>query len=236
MRRVAYCGPETGSPDEAVYVLEAGTARFVFRGPVPASTPLGERVAAHGDGVIDLALGVSSAGDAYEYAVAHGARGLEAPRIIEDEHGKVVLATIATYGDTRHTLVERSGYSGVYLPGYVPTPPIGVPYGRSFSAEIDHCVGNVELGRIDETVGVLPPGDGLHQHEGVRRRRHRHPVFRLDEQGGRRRERQGQVPAKQVSSWRSASRRSTNTWSSTAVPACSTSRWPPTTSWPASGR
>jgi 4-hydroxyphenylpyruvate dioxygenase len=152
MRRVAYRGPETGSADEAAYVLASGTARFVFRGPVRAGTALGERVAAHGDGVIDLALEVSSAEDAYDYAVAHGARGLEAPRIVEDEHGKVVVAAIATYGDTRHTLVERSGYSGVYLPGYVPAAPIGPAPGRDFFTEIDHCVGNVELGKMDEWV------------------------------------------------------------------------------------
>jgi 4-hydroxyphenylpyruvate dioxygenase len=152
MRRVAYRGPETGSPDEAAYVLESGSARFVFRGPVRARTPLGARVAAHGDGVVDLALEVSSAEDAYRYAVAHGACGLAEPRIIEDDHGKVVVAAIATYGDTRHTLVERSGYSGVYLPGYVPAEPIGTPPVRPFFTEIDHCVGNVELGRMDDWV------------------------------------------------------------------------------------
>jgi 4-hydroxyphenylpyruvate dioxygenase len=152
MRRVAYRGPETGSPDEAAYVLEAGAVRFVFRGAVRASTALGERVAAHGDGVVDLALQVSSAEDAYQYAVAHGARGLEAPRLAEDEYGKVVVAAIATYGDTRHTLVERSGYSGAYLPGYVPAAPIGAPRERGFFTEIDHCVGNVELGRMDQWV------------------------------------------------------------------------------------
>ena len=152
MRRVAYRGPETGSPDEAAYVLESGRARFVFRGPVRARTALGARVAAHGDGVTDLALEVSSAEDAYRYAVAHGACGLAEPRIVEDDHGKVVLATIATYGDTRHTLVERSGYSGVYLPGYVPAEPIGTPGGRPYFSEIDHCVGNVELGRMDDWV------------------------------------------------------------------------------------
>ena len=152
MRRVAYRGPETGSPDEAAYMLESGSARFVFRGPVRARTSLGARVAAHGDGVVDLALEVSSAEDAYRYAVAHGACGLAEPRIIEDDHGKVVVAAIATYGDTRHTLVERSGYSGVYLPGYVPAEPIGTPPARPFFTEIDHCVGNVELGHMDEWV------------------------------------------------------------------------------------
>ena len=152
MRRIAYRGPETGSPDEVTHVLESGRVRFVFRGPARAGTPLGRRVAAHGDGVTDLALEVSSAEDAYDYAVSRGAQGLEAPRLLEDDHGKVVVAAIATYGDTRHTLVERSGYSGAYLPGYVPAPPIVAPGERGFFTEIDHCVGNVELGRMDDWV------------------------------------------------------------------------------------
>ena len=138
MRRVANRGPETGYPDEAVHVLESGRARFVFRGPVRPGTALGARVAEHGDGVIDLALEVASAETAYEYAVAHGARGIEEPYITEDEHGKVVLAAIATYGDTRHTLVERSGYSGPYLPGFEAAAPMVEPGQRASFAEIDH--------------------------------------------------------------------------------------------------
>ncbi|MGH3205971.1 MAG: 4-hydroxyphenylpyruvate dioxygenase [Streptosporangiaceae bacterium] len=152
MRRIAYRGPETGDPDEAAHVLVSGGARFVFRGPARPGTALGERLAAHGDGVMDLALQVSSAEDAYHYAVAHGARGVEAPHLLEDESGKVVVAAIATYGDTRHTLVERSGYSGAYLPGYVPAAPVVTPGERGFFTEIDHCVGNVELGKMDEWV------------------------------------------------------------------------------------
>jgi 4-hydroxyphenylpyruvate dioxygenase len=153
MRCVAYRGPETGCRDEAAYVLESGQARFVLRGPVRAGTELGRHVAEHGDGVIDLALGVQSAEAAYEYAVARGADGISAPQVVEDAQGKVVLATIAAYGDTRHTLVERSSYSGPYLPGYVPARPIVTPPARPLFTAVDHCVGNVELGRMDEWVG-----------------------------------------------------------------------------------
>src|SRR4029077_5249371 len=152
MRRTAYRGPETGYPDEAVHVLESGEGRFVCGGPARARTRLGQRIAAHGDGVADLALEVSSAEEAYYYAVAHGARGLEAPHLLEDDYGKVVVAAIATFGDTRHTLVERSGYSGPYLPGFVPASPVVPPGEREFFTEIDHCVGNVELGKMDEWV------------------------------------------------------------------------------------
>jgi len=153
MRCVAYRGPETGCRDEAAYVLESGTARFVFRGPVQAGTALGEHVAAHGDGVIDLAIGVPSAEAAYAYATAHGATGLAEPEVFEDSHGKVVLAAIAAFGDTKHTLVERANYSGPYLPGYVAASPLVTPLASPFFAEIDHCVGNVELGKMDDWVG-----------------------------------------------------------------------------------
>ena len=194
MRRTAYRGPETGCPHETAYVLESGSARFVFRGPVRPATRLGMRVAAHGDGVADLALEVSSAEEAYDYAVAHGAHGVEEPHLLEDESGKVVVAAIATYGDTRHTLVERSGYSGPYLPGYVPAPPV-VP-GRASFLHPDRPLRGRRRARQDGPVGgLLPPSHGLHQHEGVRRRRHRHRVLRADEQGRGGRLSQGEVPA-----------------------------------------
>ncbi|MFF5260725.1 4-hydroxyphenylpyruvate dioxygenase [Actinomadura viridis] len=148
MRRVAYRGPENGSPDEAVHVLESGGARFVFRGPVRAGTDLGRHVAEHGDGVVDLAIEVPDVEAAYRHAIARGATGIEGPRVLEDDHGKVVIASIATYGETRHSLVDRSNYSGPYLPGFAAADPIvEPPEKRNFQA-IDHCVGNVE--RMDE--------------------------------------------------------------------------------------
>ncbi len=153
MQCVAYRGPETGCREEAAYVLESGTARFVFRGPVQAGTALGEHVAAHGDGVVDLAIGVPSAEAAYAYATAHGATGLAEPAVFEDSFGKVVLASIATFGETRHTLVERANYSGPYLPGYEAAGPLVSPPASPFFTEIDHCVGNVELGKMDDWVG-----------------------------------------------------------------------------------
>jgi 4-hydroxyphenylpyruvate dioxygenase len=152
MRCVAYRGPETGCRDEAGYVLESGNARFVFRGPVRAGTEVGAHVAAHGDGVVDLAIGVPSATAAYEYALAHGARSVHEPRVAEDAAGQVVLAAIATYGDTRHTLVERADYAGPYLPGYVAAGGLVAEPAGPFFTEIDHCVGNVELGQMNQWV------------------------------------------------------------------------------------
>jgi 4-hydroxyphenylpyruvate dioxygenase len=152
MRAVAYRGPETGSRDEASYVLESGAARFVLTGPVRAGTALGEHLSRHGDGVQDLALSVPDVEKAYAYAMEHGATGLTEPHEVGDEHGTLRLAAIATYGDTRHSLVDRSSYDGPYAPGYVAREPIVEPGQRFFQA-VDHCVGNVELGRMDEWVG-----------------------------------------------------------------------------------
>ncbi len=157
MRCVAYRGPETGCRDEAGYVMQAGDARLVLRGPVRPGTELARHVAAHGDGVIDLAIGVPSAREAFRRAVARGARPVEEPRAEQDEHGAVVLAAIGAYGDTRHTLVERAGYSGPYLPGWTApgqfaAGPAAAAPGEPWFTGIDHCVGNVELGRMDEWV------------------------------------------------------------------------------------
>jgi 4-hydroxyphenylpyruvate dioxygenase len=119
---------------------------------VRAGTDLGAHVAAHGDGVIDLAINVPSATAAWRYALEHGARSLREPEIVEDQHGRVVLAAIATYGDTRHTFVERNDYAGPYLPGYVAASPLTAEPTGPFFTEIDHCVGNVELGRMNQWV------------------------------------------------------------------------------------
>ncbi len=152
MRCVAYAGPETGTRDRASYVLEAGSARFVVQGAVRADSPVAGSVARHGDGVVDVALRVPDAERAYELAVERGARGVEEPHVIQDEHGKVVVAAIATYGDTRHSLVQRPAYSGPYLPGYAERGPLVAPPARRLFQAVDHVVGNVELGRMDEWV------------------------------------------------------------------------------------
>ncbi|MFG2968614.1 4-hydroxyphenylpyruvate dioxygenase [Streptomyces sp. NPDC048288] len=157
MRLVAYSGPENGSRETASYVLENGSARFVFTSVIKPDTDWGRflarHVAEHGDGVVDLAIEVPDARAAYAYAVEHGARSLAEPYELKDEHGTVVLAEIATYGETRHTLVERVGYDGPYLPGFVAASPIVAPPARRTFQAVDHCVGNVELGRMNEWVG-----------------------------------------------------------------------------------
>lgn len=155
MELVAYSGPETGNRDHKAFVLKSGSARFVITGGVHPDSPLHEHHRKHGDGVVDLALQVADVDKCIAHARATGARVIEEPHDVSDEHGTVRVAAIATYGETRHTLVDRSGYTGPYLPGYVAregsvSRPDGAPR-RLFQA-IDHCVGNVELGRMDHWV------------------------------------------------------------------------------------
>src|SRR6266540_3349742 len=151
MTCVAYRGPEQGHRDHAEYVLTSGSARFVLRGAVHADAPGAVQVARHSDGVSDIALEVPDVDKAYKHALTQGATGLDEPHDLTDEHGTVRVAAIAAYGDTRHTLVDRSRYTGPYLPGYVARTS-GIPTGRRFFQAVDHVVGNVELGRMDEWV------------------------------------------------------------------------------------
>ena len=101
------------------YVLISGRVRFVLTGATRAGTPLARRVATHGDGVSDLAIEVPDVDRAATFARQQGATVLAEPADITDEHGTVRMAALATYGDTRHTLVDRSRYHGPFLPGFV---------------------------------------------------------------------------------------------------------------------
>ncbi|MGZ8722383.1 MAG: 4-hydroxyphenylpyruvate dioxygenase [Aeromicrobium sp.] len=155
MQLVAYSGPETGNRDHHSFVLESGAVRFVLKGGVDPESPILDHHRAHGDGIMDIALEVPDVDTCIDHARAEGATILEEPHDMTDEHGTIRMAAIAAYGDTRHSLVDRSKYDGPYLPGYVDrssthTKRDGAPK-RVFQA-LDHIVGNVEIGHMDEWV------------------------------------------------------------------------------------
>lgn len=156
MELVAYTGPENGNRDHRAFVLRSGAVRFVLVGAVDPKSALAEHHRRHGDGVIDICLQVADVDRCIDHARAEGATVIAEPHDVSDEHGTLRLATIATFGDTHHTLVDRSRYFGPYKPGYVArtSPASNRPDGQSrrlFQA-LDHIVGNVELGRMDEWV------------------------------------------------------------------------------------
>ena len=159
MELIAYSGPENGNRDHKAFVLKSGSIKFVVKGAVSPDSPLIAHHAKHGDGVVDIGLEVPDVDKCIEQARRAGATVLEEPHNIEDEYGTIRLASIATYGDTRHTLVQREvdgkRYSGPHVPGYVARSSgfvkrEGAPK-RLFQA-LDHVVGNVELGKMDDWV------------------------------------------------------------------------------------
>lgn len=149
---VGYRGPETGTRDRASYLLQQDKVRFVLTSALGPEGPIAQHVALHGDGVRDLAFWVDDARDAHAKAVERGARSVQAPTVMKDEHGEVVIAAIATYGDTIHSIVERKNYKGLFLPGFVAATSDFAPKGVGLKY-VDHCVGNVELGKMNEWVG-----------------------------------------------------------------------------------
>lgn len=148
---LAYAGLETGVRDRASYVLQQRKIRLVLTAPLGPDGPIAEHVRLHGDGVYDIALGVDDTRAAFEAAVSHGARAVLDPTILEGQKGRLVKATIQTYGDTVHSFIERRNYHGAFAPRYhaIKEPPPVEPVGL---AAIDHVVGNVELGHMDEWV------------------------------------------------------------------------------------
>lgn len=148
---IAYAGPETGIKDRASYVLKQGKIRLVMTTSLVPESEINKHVMKHSDGVKVLALGVDDAENAFYQTMSRGAKAHTEPKTLKDEFGEVKISSIHTYGDTIHTFVERKNYKGAFMPGYqaakstFKTESIGLEY-------IDHCVGNVELGKMNDWV------------------------------------------------------------------------------------
>lgn len=148
---VAYAGPETGVRDRASYVLQQEKIRLVLTTSLVSNSDITNHQAQHGDGVKFLSLWVDDATASFNETVKRGARPFMEPTVIEDEFGSVVISGIYTYGETVHKFIERKNYTGAFLPGYkavtnaMEVTPVGLKY-------VDHCVGNVELGKMNDWV------------------------------------------------------------------------------------
>ncbi len=153
---VGYGGLETGMRNEAAYVLKQGDITFILVSPLSGEHPEKQRLIDHGDGVMDIALEVDNVTRAYEVGTARGAIGVVPPTVKEDENGKYEFASIKTYGDTTHTFVNHDNYHGIFAPGFTAIDPSRYnrtnikPVGLKL---VDHVVGNVELGKMNEWVG-----------------------------------------------------------------------------------
>jgi 4-hydroxyphenylpyruvate dioxygenase len=159
----AYAGPETGLRGRASYVIEQHGLRFALTSALDASDPIARHVERHGDGVRDVALRVPDANAAFEAAVAGGARPVAPPQVQADDFGKVALASVASYGDTIHTFVEREAYRGPFLPRYVAVASGPHAPHRVALRHIDHVVGNVGWNEMDSWVRYYRKAFGFDQ-------------------------------------------------------------------------
>ena len=151
-RLTGYRGLETGIRDRVSYFLEQGNIRFIFTSALNSSSLIAKHVAKHGDGVKDLAMLVENVDRAFSETVKRGAQALEEPHDISDENGTIRKAAIATYGETVHTFINRENYNGLFIPGFQSKEspvkniePVGIQF-------VDHVVGNVELGKMNDWV------------------------------------------------------------------------------------
>jgi 4-hydroxyphenylpyruvate dioxygenase len=149
---LAYAGLETGRRDATSYVLVQDKIRLVLTTPLTSENPISDHIKKHGDGVKVIALWVDDARAAFEETVKRGAKVYFEPVVEKDEHGEVVRSGIHTYGDTVHIFVERKNYSGPFLPGYEKWESEYNP-GSTGLKYIDHMVGNVDLGAMNQWAG-----------------------------------------------------------------------------------
>jgi len=165
MSLVAYAGPETGRRDRASYVLQQGKVRFVLTTALRSDSEIAQHVHKHGDGVRSIALWVDDARSAWLETTSRGAHSVQEPTEFSDENGRVVTASIAAYGDTLHTFVERKDYTGTFFPGYqtMPADLIARPVGL---LHVDHIVGNVGWNAMNDWVDFYAHvmGFSLYQH------------------------------------------------------------------------
>ena len=165
MSLVAYAGPETGQRDRASYVLQQGKVRFVLTTALRADSDIARHVHTHGDGVRAIALWVDDARQSWLETTNRGACSIQEPTDFSDDHGRVTTSSIAAYGDTVHTFVERTNYTGAFFPGYhaVKHDHISRPVGL---LHIDHIVGNVGWNSMNHWVDFYRDvmGFGLYQH------------------------------------------------------------------------
>ena len=148
---LAYAGPETGMMDRVSYVIRQNKLTFVLTTSLRPGTEISEHVNKHGDGVKFLALKVDDATDAWEQTTKRGGKSYMKPVRSSDDNGEVVMSGIHTYGDTVHLFIERSNYTGVFMPGFRKWETAHNPESCGL-LYVDHCVGNVGWNQMNPWV------------------------------------------------------------------------------------
>jgi 4-hydroxyphenylpyruvate dioxygenase len=158
---VAYSGLETGNREFASYVMQSGQIRLVLSAPYSPSSPLAAHHMVHGDGVKLIALEVDDVDKAWKETTSRGGKSVWAPREERDDNGVYRTCAIQAYGETLHVFVDRADYRGVFAPTY--RPVTGKQADPTGLAAIDHVVGNVQLGKMNEWVNYYHQVMGFRQ-------------------------------------------------------------------------
>lgn len=140
-------GLETGERNLAEYLCEQNDLKMVFSAPIRPGLPESELIARHGDFVRDICFEVDDVDEAYRVSIERGAKSARAPYTLRDDNGEVRMASIHTYGDVVHSFLNRDKFKGHFLPNFKRLNQPGDSLGL---VEVDHCVGNVELGKMNE--------------------------------------------------------------------------------------
>ena len=158
------CDLTTGSRESAQYLLTQGNIRFVLETPLTKDHPAADEIRRFGDGIKDIAFNVFDAEAAWKQAVRNGGTSAYEPVTRSDANGSVTMAGIRTYGRAVHTFVSRTGayalpdvkQGATFMPGYRAFGEFALnahnrahPCGLKF---VDHAVGNVEEGRMNQWV------------------------------------------------------------------------------------
>ena len=126
---------------------------FVLTAPLTPDGEIAEHVRRHGDGVHDIAFAVDDATSAFRETTSRGAKpALEPTELDGGEDGVLRRSAVHTYGEVLHSFVDRRDYHGVFAPGYRKVKKPAAAAGGLSLLEVDHCVGNVELGDMDTFV------------------------------------------------------------------------------------
>jgi 4-hydroxyphenylpyruvate dioxygenase len=158
----ALVGLETGIKDRSSILVQQKDARLVLSSTLRPDDELCEHLKLHGDSVKDIAFEVSDAKSAFERAVAIGATPVIEPTVIEDEMGRVIKATVGGCGALVHSLIQREGYKGIFLPGYRDINPLNAARATSLN-DIDHVAICVEKGELAEWVEFYCRVFGFHE-------------------------------------------------------------------------
>jgi 4-hydroxyphenylpyruvate dioxygenase len=149
----AFSGLETKVRDRASYVIQQNDIRFVITAPLTPNGEIAEHVHRHGDGVKDIAFAVDDVESAWRETTKRGAVSVLEPTEIDGgEDGVLRRSAVRTYGDVIHSFVDRNDYHGVFAPGYRKVKNPGRAAQGLSLLEVDHCVGNVELGDMNKYV------------------------------------------------------------------------------------